>query len=342
FQRLGSGFVSSLQYYYDTGTSKPVKIVLAGSSVSVVDRLAGSLGPLYGRARLVQLRGFGFLESYVYLEKKLDTTPLEAFRLYSVLGGSPYNLSLAHTKDWRIVAREEIHSIFGRLYEEPLHVLNSETREPGVYLGILEAASGRGSSYSKLASITGKTSLKRYIETLMSLGVLRKTTPYGYNPVKTRNTWYHVSDPYWDYWLKTIYPRRMEAELTGEVPVDEELVGKHFSIWFERTVRELLTIMYNTHVKPWWRRDVEIDAVVKGRTGVIAYEIKYKKLTKREVEKILETLKLKTVNIGEPIEKLGVISLDTPKPSGIQAETYSFEELVRRALTIKQVRIEEA
>ncbi|MEB3755749.1 MAG: AAA family ATPase [Desulfurococcales archaeon] len=340
FQRLGAGFISALQYYYDTSSGKPVKIVLAGSSASVVDKLAGPLGPLYGRARLVQLKGFGFLESYVYLSKKLNTTPLEAFRLYSILGGSPYNLSLAPTKDWKTIAREEIHSIFGRLYEEPIHILNSETREPGVYLGILEAASGHGSSYSKLASITGKTSLKRYIETLTSLGVLRKTTPYGYNPVKTRNTWYHVSDPYWDYWLKTIYPRRMEGELTGEIPVNEELAEEHFSIWFERTVRELLTVIHNTHVKPWWRKDVEIDAVVKGKTGIIAYEIKYKKLSEQEVDKILETLRVKAAKIGEPIEALGVISLDTPKPSGIQAEMYSFNELLEKALINKQIRAE--
>lgn len=341
FQRLGPGFISALQYYYDTNRDKHVKLILAGSSVSVVERLSGSLGPLYGRARLIPVKGFGFIESYIYLKKRTNADPLEAFKLYSVLGGSPYNLSLANSRDWRVVAREEIHNIYGRLYEEPLHTLNSETREPGVYLGILEAASGRGAGYSKLAGVTGKTSLKRYIETLSSLGVLGKITPYGYNQGKTRYTWYYVSDPYWDYWLRTIYPRRMEAELTGEIPVDEEFSLEHFSVWFERVGRELLSIIHGSHAKPWWRKDIEIDAVVKGDKGVKVYEIKYGRLGKRETMRTLEALHAKSAKLGEPVESIGVVAIEASKPRELQAEVYGFRELLKKALDERRVSVEE-
>ncbi len=341
FQRLGPGFISALQYYYDTNRDKHVKLILAGSSVSVVERLSGSLGPLYGRARLIPVKGFSFIESYIYLKNRTNADPLEAFKLYSVLGGSPYNLSLAHSRDWRIVAREEIHNIYGRLYEEPLHTLNSETREPGVYLGILEAASGRGAGYSKLAGVTGKTSLKRYIETLTSLGVLGKITPYGYNPSKTRYTWYYVSDPYWDYWLRTIYPRRMEAELTGEIPVDEEFSAEYFSVWFERVGRELLSIIHGSHVKPWWRKDIEIDAVLKGEKGVKVYEIKYRKLGRREIMRTLEALHAKSAKLGEPVESIGVVAIEAYKPKELQAEVYGFRELLKKALDKRRVSVEE-
>ena len=341
FQRLGPEFASSLQYYYDYAPDAQIKIVLAGSSVSVVDRLAGALGPLYGRTRLIRLKGFRFLESYVYLRKKLNTSPLEAFKLYCILGRSPYNISLVNSRDWRNVVEDEIHSFYGRLYEEPLHILVSETREPGVYMEILETASGNGAKYSKLASITGKTSLKHYIETLISLGVLQKITPYNYNPMKTRNTWYYVSDPYWDYWLKAVYPKRMEAELTGQVPVTMEVAEEHFSLWFERVVRELLTIIHKKTVKPWWRRDVEIDAVVKNDRGVIVYEVKYKKLVRAELERLIMSLKSKAAKLGEPVEAVGIISLKAPKISEAGVLVHSFEDLLEEALRKKPVRIED-
>jgi AAA+ ATPase superfamily predicted ATPase len=339
FQRLGGDFASALQYYYDTNTNKPIKFILSGSSVSVVDRLVGSLGPLFGRSRIIRLGGFGFLESYIYLREKLGANVIDSFKIYSILGGSPYNLSLATTADWNRIASNEVHSIYGRLYEEPLYTLSSETREPGVYLGLLEAASGRGASYSKLASITGKTSLKRYIEVLSSLGILRKITPYGYDPRKTRNTWYYVSDPYWDYWLKEIYPRRMEAELTGKVPINEQKVEEHFSIWFERVARDLLTIIHGKPAVPWWRKDVEIDAVIKGDDGLKVYEIKYSIPDSRSLERIVRSLKIKAARIGEPIESIELITLKDDQEKNI-IKTHTLEELVELSLKKKKIRIE--
>lgn len=67
FQRLGKGFASHLQSFMDAYPGTPLKLVLLGSAVSVVERLAGPLGPLYGRCVTVKLGGFGFLEAYTYL-----------------------------------------------------------------------------------------------------------------------------------------------------------------------------------------------------------------------------------------------------------------------------------
>ncbi|MCE4617403.1 MAG: ATP-binding protein [Desulfurococcales archaeon] len=336
FQRLGPSFAVALQLLHDTDPDAPLKIILSASAVSATERLAGPLGPLYGRSRLIPIRGFNLLEAYTYLHEKLGAKPLQAFRLYAILGGSPFNLSLADTLDWRQIALDHIHSLYGRLYEEPIHTLNSETREPGTYLAILHTASGTGAPYKKIAQITGRTSLTKYIETLKSLGLITRLTPYGSKP-STRTSWYHITDPYWDYWIQNIYPYREEAELLGVTPLRLQQTQKHFSMWFEREARKLLSIIHKSPAKPWWRRDIEIDAVVPFQDGVKVYEIKYAELDENQTYRLLGALKNKAKHLNQRIASLGIIAIKTPEIPG--AETWTLEKLLYKALQKKRVSI---
>ena len=331
FQRLGVEFASQLQLLVDSRPEAPLKLVLLGSAVSTVERLAGSLGPLYGRSLVVRLAGFKFLEAYVYLRESVGTSPLEAFQLYTVLGGSPYNLSLASSRDWRREAAAHIHSVYGRLYEEPIRVLAAETRDLGAYITILASIAAGRQSFSEIAQRVQRTSLSKYLELLRALGVVERVVPAGEEPLRTRKARYVLSDPYWDYWFKTIYPRRDEAEITGMIDLDPEVAEKHMAAWFERVARELVSRIHGVKAAPWWSKTVEIDVVAHTPRGAHVYEVKYSKLDSREVERVLGKLRVKTAALPVPVAKLGVIAVEAESPSG-EYEVWSFKDLVERAL----------
>ncbi len=331
FQRLGAEFASQLQLLVDTRPEAPLKLILLGSAVSAVERLAGVLGPLYGRSLTIRLAGFRFLEAYVYLRETLGATPLEAFRLYAVLGGSPYNLSLARSRDWRREALTHIHSVYGRLYEEPIHILASETRDLGTYTTILAAIASGRQSFSEIAHLAKRTSLIKYLELLRSLGLVERVVPAGEDPLRTRKAKYMISDPYWDYWFKMIYPRRDEAEITGELAIDEDLAEKHMSVWFERVARELVSRIHGVRAAPWWSKATEIDIVAPTGKGAYVYEVKYSKLDSREAERELNKLRVKAKALPMPAVKLRLITIETER-SGDDYEAWSFEDLVAYAL----------
>ncbi|BES81872.1 hypothetical protein PABY_14390 [Pyrodictium abyssi] len=339
FQRLGPGFISHLQLLADTLPDSPLKLVLLGSAVSVIDRIAGALGPLYGRCVLVKLAGFRFLEAFVMLRERLGASPLQAFETYSVFGGSPYNLSLVETLDWRREAKRHIHSVYGRLYEEPLHVLSSETREPGVYASILEAIARGRRSFSEIAQVVHRTSLVKYLEVLRNLGIVERVVPAGENPLRTKKAQYVIGDPFWDYWFKMVYPRRDEAELSGEVGLDEEGVRLHMSEWFERVARELVSRLYGVKASPWWSREVEIDVIAPTSRGAYVFEIKYREVDSSEAERLLRSLEAKTTRLPMKMAGVGLIALRAEHPGGDYI-VMGFDELVEAALAKSSVRVE--
>ena len=336
FQRLGKGFASQLQALVDSSPDAPLKLLLLGSSVSVIERLAGPLGPLFGRGLTIRLSGFGFLESYVYLRERLGASLLNAFKLYSLFGGSPYNLSLIRSSDPASEVLNHIHSVYGRLYEEPILTLASETRELGVYSLILSAIASGRNSFSKLAQVVRRTSLIKYLELLRGLGILERLVPAGENPARTKKARYVITDPYWDYWFKAIYPRREEAEINGYIELDNELLQHHFSEWFERVVRELLSKTYGVHFKPWWSKEVEVDAAAIINGEAVMYEVKYSTIDEKEAKKELRKLELKAKRFPHRVGEIGLIAKEI---EGNPERTISFAQLVSNALRKTKIQI---
>ena len=336
FQRLGKGFASHLQALIDAYPDAPLKLVLLGSAVSVIERLAGPLGPLYGRCVTVKLGGFGFLESYVYLREKVGASVHDAFRLYALFGGTPYNLALTESTDYLLEALKHIHSRYGRLYEEPLHLLASETRELGVYVSILAAIASGKNSFSRLAQVVRRTSLIKYLEVLRGLGLVKRVVPAGENPLRTKKAKYLITDPFWDYWFKAIYPRRDEAEVTGQVRVDNELLRNHLAHWFEEVARELLSKTLKSPVKPWWSKETEVDAVALTGEGAMLYEVKYAKVDERTAERELRRLKAKAQLLPYPIIKTGIVAREV---IGNPRDTVTLEQLVEQALRVSKVSV---
>ncbi len=336
FQRLGREFASQLQALIDSFPDVPLKLVLLGSSVSVIDRLAGPLGPLYGRGLVVRLGGFRFLESYVYLRERLGASADEAFRIYSVFGGSPYNLSLVGSVNVESELLKHVHSIYGRLYEEPLHMLASETRELGVYASILSALATGRNTFSKLAQVVRRTSLIKYLEVLKSLGVVERLVPATEDPARSKKAKYVISDPYWDYWFKAIYPRREEAEVLGSVSINHKTLNQHYAQWFEHVVRELLTRTLRTPVRPWWSKNTEVDAIALTKEGVIAYEIKYSAINEAEAARELRKLKAKLRELPHPIIETTIIAKEV---QGNPEHTINLEQLINEALRKNKISI---
>ena len=263
---------------------------------------------------------------------------MEAFRLYSVMGGSPYNLSLIESRDWRKEALRHIHSVYGRLYEEPIFTLASETRDLGTYAAIMAAIASGRRSFSEIAQIVGRTSLSKYLELLRSMGLVERIVPAGENPLRTRKARYLIADPYWDYWFKTIYPRRDEAEITGSLELDEDLARRHMSAWFERVAGELVSRIHGVKASPWWSKATEIDLVASTREGAYVYEVKYSRLDSRDAGRELGRLRAKAEALPMPVARLGLIAVDV---EGVEedGEIWGFKDLVDYAVKKSKISV---
>jgi len=345
FQRLAeAGLPQLLQSLWDSklatcGTGS--MLVLLGSSVGVVERVALHGGaPLYGRAsRILRLRPMSFVEAYPFLSQA--PSPLEAFRLYAVFGGTPYYLSLLEPeRGLEGNIRRLVLSPGAPLLEEPQRVLLSELREPDRYSAILEAVAGGASRLSEIAAKTGiaATSLPRYIHVLEAMGLIRRVKLFG----ETRSI-YRVGDLFFRFWYRHVAPHsylveqglydaaaaRTLAELDRSVP----------EAWEEESLRHFLRLLASRgeepiEAGPYMRKGVEIDALVATRSGrLYALEAKWSKLELRDVERIAARLEAKLAQTpwarrGRSVG-IAIYAREYSGPPPEDIEVHTLEELVR-------------
>lgn len=140
YQRISRVLSPRIQYHWDasSGTSK-IKLLLLGSTIGMIEREIGYLGPLYGWAtRIIRLNGFNYSDA----RKIFKCKERDAIKIHSVLGGTPYYLLLCNNSK---TLEENIRDLFLKtdvpLYKEVERLLATELRDPSRCLEILEAIS---------------------------------------------------------------------------------------------------------------------------------------------------------------------------------------------------------
>lgn len=182
-------------------------LVLCGSSMSFMEeQVLGYKSPLYGRRTAqFKIRPFTFFEARQML---VSFEPEEQAILYGVTGGIPEYLSRIHTG---LSLEQNLIGLFfdesGRLFEEPVNLLNQELREPATYHSIISAIAGGA---SRLNEIAGKTGLEtsgcsNQITSLIALGIIRKETPVT-EPASSRKTIYRLEDSMFLFWYRFVRP----------------------------------------------------------------------------------------------------------------------------------------
>ncbi|AMM55017.1 ATP-binding protein [Pyrococcus kukulkanii] len=317
-------FPSLLQKAWDLYLQhSKVKLVLIGSSVSMMEKLLGRKSPLYGRRTIqIKLRPLKYFHVKEFFPKYSEE---DAIRVYGVVDGIPLylkqftdELSFWDNIRYNFLRKESF------LYTEAEFLLRQEFREPRRYFSILKAISMGNTKFGEIVNATSldKSTVSKYLDNLEEIHVVRKLYP-AFEPEKRRNLRYEITDNYFKFWFRFIYPNRelIEREL------EEEALGKiregfdhYMGGVFEEVARDFLWSKFRFDAGgPWWRKEEEIDFVgVKGNTAYF-FEVKWSRLKVSEVHKILESLeeKAEKVNVKAKEKKFGVVAKEFKRKEGL-------------------------
>lgn len=300
-------FPSILQRLWDTRLKDThILLVVCGSYVSLMEReVLAYRAPMYGR-RTGQylLLPLDFSKAALFFP---SYNPDDLVSTYAVLGGTP--AYLRQFDDRRSLVeniRDQILTPQTYLYDEPRFLLLQEVREPRVYFAILEAmawGNTRPNEIAQAAGLGGGATVMPYIKMLMDLRLVERRVPATErHPHKSRKGIYRISDPFFRFWFRFVYPQRSALE---EGRADQILaqrvvsqLDKFIADAFEEICRQHIWRLdlpfIPERVGAWWstRGEIDVIAISDQARAVLAGECKWS--TKPIGIDILEDLQRKT------------------------------------------------
>lgn len=203
--RASKSLASTLQLLIDKYKDESkLFLILCGSSMSYMeDKVLAYKAPLYGRRTAqFKIQPFDFFEVCAYFK---NYTAEEKLMAYGIIGGTPQYLLQINDK---ISIEDNIKNIYlnptSAIYEEPNNLLKQEVREPAIYNAIITAVAAGASKMSEISSkVAEDTSVcSTYIKNLISLGIVKKETPYGEK--SSRKTIYSIEDNMFRFWYRFV------------------------------------------------------------------------------------------------------------------------------------------
>lgn len=337
FQHLlesGSGFASRLQDRWDRlwQRSGP-SILICGSSIGMMQRVASPrTGPLYGRfTATLHLKPMRYGEARNFYPKLSEE---ERVVRYAIFGGTPYYHTFSVGRSLEDAVQRSLLSASGELLNEPHQLLREELNAPMRYTAILYEI-GRGANSirdleSKLQVHHG--ALSPYLSTLTdTMDLLRPEEPIG---GKRRGLRYALSDPFFRFYYRFIFPNRGIIESRNGPLVWEDIqrnldgfVGRIF----EDVVKDALLRHMGGKVKghkadyrqlgSWWNRSgQEVDILGMGPRTVWVGEVKWRSrpMGRPDVEHLLSKIPLLPMTAGKEIVPF-VVSREGVTEEGVRA-----------------------
>lgn len=277
--RAAKSFASTLQmmidkYRYDS----KLMLILCGSSISYIeDNVLAYKAPLYGRKTAqIKLLPFSFEETCNYFK---NYSPEEKALAYGIMGGTPQYLLQMND---RLSIEDNIKNTFlnpvSSIFEEPTNLLKQEIREPAIYTAVIAAIATGSSRMSEISSTVGIDSNKcsAYLKSLVTLGIVRKETPYGEKASK--KAIYLIDDNMFRFWYRFV-PENASLIARGATDIVykriEPQLPDHMGKVFEEICKQYLWSLLLSGNSPvefsslgrWWgndpfyKRQSEIDIV---------------------------------------------------------------------------------
>ncbi len=212
FQYLGMEdkcFISDFTKIWDhILKDEDVMLIICGSLISMmVSQTMTHDTPLYGRRTCqIILKQLPFS---VYPEFFDGRSKNELIPYYAVTGGVPkYIESFRMFPDIYESIEKNLFSPSSYLFEEPEFLLKKEVREIGSYFSLLDVIAHGNRKMSDIASHLNmdKTSLPKYLNTLQDLDLVEREIPIGEDPKKSKRGLYRITDNYFAFWFRFIYP----------------------------------------------------------------------------------------------------------------------------------------
>ncbi|WP_188201555.1 ATP-binding protein [Thermococcus camini] len=282
---------------------KDIKLVLTGSSISVMEsHVLGYKSPLYGRRTLsIKLGPLGFFHLRGFFPEK-DWR--ELVRIYGITDGIP---AYIREVQFRLRAGEKLEEVFQPnklLFDEAEFLLKTELREPARYFSILKAIAFGKTKFGEIVSFTGlpSSTVSQYLSNLQTLHIVEERYPVG-EPERRRNARYYLSDLYFTFWFRFVYPNRSQLFDFGYIENFEEEYNCYLGLVFEKIAEQFLRELNKagklpfrfTKIGRWWHRNEEIDllALNEREKKALFVEVKWKDLSLREAKGVLRDLERK-------------------------------------------------
>jgi len=297
-----------------------IKLILCGSSISMMESyLLDHKSPLYGR-RTGQLFIMPLKAKYI-LGFGVDSIE-DAIRVFGITDGIP-----EYIKDvcYRLNSGERLEEVFQQdkaLFAEAEVLIKSELRDPTRYFKILKAIAFGNTKFGEIANYTAfpAPTVSKYLSNLINLHIVNESYPVLVDKERTRNRRYHLSDNYFDFYFRFIYPNKSEIISTDGISGFEADYNRYLGRIFEKVSEEFLEL--NIDMLPfrfnrkgrWWFRDKEIDIVALNETTreILFVECKWSSLNQNDAKHILELLKEKSRHLkwnnDNRIEHFGIIA----------------------------------
>ena len=128
-------------------------------------------------------------------------------KLYECIGGCPLYLSMLDNKK---TVEENINDLFlnrnGFIYNDIAMALQKELIGPAVYNSLLRAVAQGKQKAKEILEETGEERGKahKYLNVLISMGILYREVPDGEDPLIRRKGTYHFEDNAYRYWYRYV------------------------------------------------------------------------------------------------------------------------------------------
>ncbi len=249
-----------------------IRLILLGSSVAMMEsEVLGYKSPLYGRRT-----GQWKVEPMDFdaVSKFRATAPFED-RLfhYSLAGGIPaYWLQFDRDKDFAYNLQQHVLRKGQALYDEVEFILREELREPRYYFALLQAVAHGKRKLAEIVNATGisQPAANKYLGVLADLGIVEREIPVTEEkPLKSKKGLYRLTDEFFSFWFRFVFPRRAELEMGMADAVLKDILGhmpQYVSSVYEKTAKKTLRkhsdlFFPYSAIGRWWDKNNEIDLV---------------------------------------------------------------------------------
>jgi hypothetical protein len=300
--------------------STTVKLILCGSSISMMENyLLNYKSPLYGR-RTGQILVKPLKAMYII--EFGATTFKETVEIFGITDGIPEYIKEVC---YRLKHNERLDEVFQpnkSLFSEAEILIKSELRDPTRYFSILKAVAFGKTKFGEIVNYTDfpTATVSKYLSNLINLHIVEESYPIHDDKELRRNRRYYLSDNYFDFYFRFIYPNKSELILNGQITGFYSDYNRYLGKIFEKISKEFLEKSTGllpfkfSRIGKWWYKDKEIDLIVlNDKTKEILFiECKWKRLDYRSVLKIIKLLKEKSKSFQWNNEKrkeyFGIIS----------------------------------
>ncbi|WP_342304761.1 ATP-binding protein [Methanolobus sp. ZRKC5] len=308
FLKIYPSFITQLQRYWDMKADNcRVFLIVSGSSIGMIRKIfIEEQAPLFKRAdNILTLRPFTVRETFAMLDEIGITDMQEKLDLYFLFGGTIYYYRLFEKYQCTgfLDALEKlVFNEFAPLKDEVRDILIEEFgKEHSTYYEIISAISQGKCSKSEISEMThvSSNSLSHYFYDLADLlGIVEYRIPVTDSPKKSKRGRYFLKDNFFRFYGRFIYSALSQYMGGKYDPIMENVLQQWQSYTgklFEDMIRELISsrlISEYPEIGSWWNRkgdEIDILAINREKSEVMAIEIKNKELTRDEARRILNS-----------------------------------------------------